>query len=382
MSSMLRIAHVSDCYLPRVGGIETQVHGLALRQQRRGHHVQVITSVGVEADGLAADVPVLRPAARGGGAAGRIRYGHSVAARRAVLAGRYDVVHAHLSTFSPLALLNAAAAARAGVPTVITMHSLLGAAPLGQVVDLLSPGLARQVTWTAVSDRCAADLRRALGGRRAVSVLPNGVDVAAWRQDCAPRAPGRLVIVSVGRLARRKRPHQLLRMLREARARIPPHVDVQARIIGDGPLYASLRRDLARHGMSDWARLLGGCPHSRIREIYRDADLYVAPAKLESFGIAALEARCAGLPVIAYARTGVADYIVDGRDGLLVDDDAAMVDALTAAATSPGRLAAIRSHNACHPPPVSWAEVLDRTEEIYAPVAPATRSPSSVVGAE
>jgi hypothetical protein len=27
-----------------------------------------------------------------------------------------------------------------------------------------------------------------------------------------------------------------------------------------------------------WARLLGGCPHSRIREIYRDADLYVAPA--------------------------------------------------------------------------------------------------------
>jgi glycosyltransferase involved in cell wall biosynthesis len=382
MSSMLRIAHVSDCYLPRVGGIETQVHGLALRQQRRGNHVQVITSVGVEADGLADDVPVLRPAARSGGAAGRIRYGHSWAARRAVRAGRYDVVHAHLSTFSPLALLNAAAAARAGVPTVITMHSLLGAAPLGQVVDLLSPGLARQVTWTAVSDRCAADLRRALGGRRAVSVLPNGVDVAAWRQDCAPRAPGRLVIVSVGRLARRKRPHQLLRMLREARARIPPHVDVQARIIGDGPLYASLRRDLARHGMSDWARLLGGCPHSRIREIYRDADLYVAPAKLESFGIAALEARCAGLPVIAYARTGVADYIVDGRDGLLVEDDAAMVDALTAAATSPGRLAAIRSHNACHPPSVSWAEVLDRTEEIYAPVAPATRSPSSVAGAE
>ena len=34
----MRIAHVSDCYLPRTGGIETQVRGLALAQAARGHY--------------------------------------------------------------------------------------------------------------------------------------------------------------------------------------------------------------------------------------------------------------------------------------------------------------------------------------------------------
>ena len=207
------------------------------------------------------------------------------------------------------------------------MHSLLGAAPLGQVVDLLSRGLARQVTWTAVSDRCAADLRRALGGRQAVSVLPKGVNVAAWRQDCAPRAPGRLVIVSVGPGAAQTPAPAAADASRGARS----HPAACGRAGADHRRRPAVRVAAARSRAARHVRLgaAGSLPALRIREIYRDADLYVAPAKLESFGIAALEARCPGLPVIAYACTGVADYIVDGRDGLLVDDDAAMVDALT-----------------------------------------------------
>ena len=41
----LRIVHVSDCYLPRLGGIERQVHDLAVRQRQRGHEVQIVTCV-------------------------------------------------------------------------------------------------------------------------------------------------------------------------------------------------------------------------------------------------------------------------------------------------------------------------------------------------
>jgi hypothetical protein len=43
-SATVRIAHVSDCYAPRTGGIETQVAALATRQSLAGEDVRVITA--------------------------------------------------------------------------------------------------------------------------------------------------------------------------------------------------------------------------------------------------------------------------------------------------------------------------------------------------
>ena len=42
----LKIALISDCYVPRLGGIEMQVHDLARQLQRAGHEVVVITTTG------------------------------------------------------------------------------------------------------------------------------------------------------------------------------------------------------------------------------------------------------------------------------------------------------------------------------------------------
>src|ERR1700726_4568638 len=50
----MRIAHVSDCYLPRLGGIELQVHDLAERQAAAGHEVTVITTTAGPDPGLRA----------------------------------------------------------------------------------------------------------------------------------------------------------------------------------------------------------------------------------------------------------------------------------------------------------------------------------------
>ena len=104
------------------------------------------------------------------------------------------------------------------------------------------------------------------------------------------------------RLALRKRPHHYVKMLRRARELVPADVRLEAVIIGDGPRRAGIERYLAKHGMTDWVTLYGRATHEQIREVYRDADFFVAPATLESFGIAALEARSAGLPVIAHAE--------------------------------------------------------------------------------
>ena len=59
----------------------------------------------------------------------------------------------------------------------------------------------------------------------------------------------------------------------------------------------------------------GASPGQKIRELLQRCDVYLAPATLESFGIAALEARSAGLPVIGMAGGGISDFIEHGVEG-------------------------------------------------------------------
>ncbi|HEY9483413.1 MAG TPA: glycosyltransferase family 4 protein [Micromonosporaceae bacterium] len=363
----MRIVHVSDCYLPRVGGIERQIHDLAVRQRQRGHDVQIVTSVaGASAAGVDG-IAVHRPRPRSGGDPTTIRYLWSTWGRRHVLDSDADVVHVHASTISPLAFATAAATARLGIPTVVTVHSLWAyASPLFRWADRALRWREWPLTWSAVSSVAAEPLRRILGPDVPVAVLPNGVDAEAWRTPPTAHDAKHVVITSVGRLAARKRPRQLLRILRHARAAIPADIQIEAVLAGDGPLAPSLRRYLARHDMTQWVRLVGAACPEEIRRIHARADLYVAPAVLESFGIAALEARCAGLPVVAYRGTGIADFVLDGVEGLLVADDDDMMQRIVALATSPETLGRMRLHNATTDPRVSWADTIRLSDSLYA----------------
>ena len=422
----MRIVHVTDCYLPRMGGIERQVHGLATAQLAAGHQVSVITSVPAAggspatraapwpadglaasqaadgpapfsvpdgpaafslADGLAASSPadgpaasspadgpaasspadglaVIRPAGAGG-RPGSIRYLTSLRGRQAVAQGGYDLVHVHASTFSPMAYLAAGAASRAGVPTVATLHSLWSyATPIFRSFDAALDWRRWPITWTAVSTAAAESLSQVLRPGTEISVLANGVRPELWRLPRRPRDPRRVVIVSVMRLAARKRPLQLLKVLRAARAQVPAGIDISVQIIGAGPQWDTMLSYLARHRMTDWVELTGQLDQQAIRDRFADADLYVSPATLESFGIAALEARCAGLPVIAFAGTGVADFIEHGRNGLLVRSDEELAAAVARLARSPharAELAGAEGRESDY----SWDEVLHTCGQVY-----------------
>ena len=108
-------------------------------------------------------------------------------------------------------------------------------------------------------------------------------------------------VVSAMRLVPRKRPVAALAVLRGARAILDPAVPLRATIVGEGP---QRRVDGAlpahpRHGLGRAAR--AGRPGGAAPAA-PGADAYLTTARLEAFGIAALEARAAGLPVVAPAR--------------------------------------------------------------------------------
>src|SRR5206468_4260912 len=65
-----------------------------------------------------------------------------------------------------------------------------------------------------------------------------------------------------------------------------------------------------------------------VKALLATSHFFVLPSKLEAFGIAALEARAAGLPVIAMREGGVGEFIGHGKEGLLAADDAQLADSI------------------------------------------------------
>jgi len=380
---------VTDAYLPKQGGIEVQVHDLAVRQLLAGHDVEVLTcapeatpdvatepadaatpATDVADAGLTPDTAL--PASPVGPRVHRVRIPWGRVRRtNAMIHQRYrserpDVVHVHLSVLSPLGILAVRAASRCGIPVLVTLHSLWWyATPLYRIADLLLRWGSWRVHWGAVSELAAAPLRSIVGRRADVSVLPNGVEPGNWTVEPVPRDPAEVVVVSVMRLAARKRPRALLQVVRTARAGLPEGVRLRVVVVGDGPQRPRLEREIAHLGLTDVVELVGRRERDQIRELYRRADVYLAPAILESFGIAALEARCAGVPVIARSQTGIADFIHDGKHGLLAPTDAGLAAALTRLARDPQLRERLAQNNREGAPDTGWADVLQRCELSY-----------------
>ncbi len=383
----MKIALLSDCYLPRLGGIEVQVHDLAGRLRQRGHEVAVFTATpgahgerggrvdevdGVPVHRLALRLPFELP----------VNPFAPPELRRRLAAGRYDVAHVHTGVVSPFAVDCTRVALALALPTVLTWHCML---------DRLEPAFAaagyvrrwaeRGVAMNAVSQVAAAPLQRILGDAGTVTVLPNGIDVAQWapvgggprsRWTGGPGEPGEdgetapVRVVSAMRLAARKRPLALLRTMLAVRRALPERVGLRLLVLGDGPGRRRMERFVAAHDMAGWVSLPGRVSRAELHSAYLASDVYVAPARLESFGIAALEARTAGLPVVGRTGSGVGEFVREGVNGLLAADDAEMARCLTRLVTDAGLREAMATVNRSEPPAQSWDLVVRRAEGEYA----------------
>ncbi len=366
----MRVALVSDWFLPRVGGIELHLRDLALALRARGVDAQIVTTT--RGADVVDGVPVHRvPAALAPGPA----FAFSPSALRRVAevirAERFDVVHAHASVVSPVAYAGALAGARAKLPTVLTFHSMLhrSALLLGASEALFGWAHGR-IVLSAVSSVVAAQATRWMPDA-GVAVLPNGVDAAFWRAGprTGLRDDGELLYVTAMRLSRKKRPFALLRAFTSATRFVGGVSRMRLVFAGDGPERMAIARHAAALGVGDRVELRGHIGRDELRRLYATAHAFVLPSERESFGIAALEARAAGLPVVAMLGSGARDFIHQGVDGLLVRDEGELSRAISRLALDAPFRAYVTSHNAASAPPYDWADVAGLHEKIYVAAA-------------
>lgn len=369
----MKVALLSDCYLPRLGGIEVQVHDLAAQLRAHGHDVEVFTATlgshgerhgfieqvdGTTVHRMALRLPWELP----------VNPLAPPEVRRRLAAGGFDVAHVHMGVVSPFATDMADVALGLGLPTAITWHCLIERSrPFFRLTGHARRWAARGASLSAVSGIAAESVRGIVGPGAEVEVLPNGIDVGLWAPSAPRERPheGPVRVVAAMRLAARKRPRAVLEVAAAARAQLPPGAGFTLELLGEGPERRRLEHFAAAHHMEEWTRLPGRVSRDELRERYWSADLYLTPARLEAFGIAALEARTAGLPVLARSGTGVADFVQHGVDGLLAADDDALASALARLISDSRLRETMARHAATTPPSQSWPEVVSLAEAEY-----------------
>lgn len=234
---------------------------------------------------------------------------------------------------------------RPKVPYVVTLKGVAadearhesGPAALGlRVAALLEARNARRAGRVVVPSRYAARMARRFYGIPAerLAVVPEPVDRRSRDGDSGHPPRSDPTVLSVARQYPRKRTDLLLRALPHLAHRVPT---VRLRIVGDGPELPRLRRLASSLRIGARVTFLGRVTDRALAEEYARADCFALPSEQEAYGIAAVEAMAAGLPVVA-ARAGATPEVVDdGVTGLLIEpgDVTALTDALTRVLSNP-----------------------------------------------
>jgi glycosyltransferase involved in cell wall biosynthesis len=260
-------------------------------------------------------------------------------ARRFLKQYRPDIVHVHFAYHDSRALW-ALGAERLVVTPYGSDVEALPAGLRGVVARRLLRTVLRRARAVVTASAYLMDRTEAFGALpdpAVREVIGFGVD---WRRFAAAERPprGRAPIV-IG-YAKGLHAYYGPLVLLDAIARLRNEaVPVRLRVAGQGPLAATLAERasvLGIEGMVEWP---GELPDHALPAFFGDLDLFAMPSHREAYGVAALEAAAAGVPVVASRVGGIPEVVADGESGLLVPpgDAAALADALAALARDPGR---------------------------------------------
>jgi len=153
--------------------------------------------------------------------------------------------------------------------------------------------------------------------QKEIPVTPFGVDLAAYAFPGKERTEDTLTVGIVKTLAPIYAVDDLIRGFARLRE-LDSSLAVKLVIYGDGPQRRELELLSEACGVSEHVTFAGRIPHDEVPAALRAMDLFVLPSSQESFGVVAVEAMAAGLPVVATDVPGFQEIVVDGVTGLIV----------------------------------------------------------------
>jgi glycogen(starch) synthase len=239
----------------------------------------------------------------------------------------YDLIHAHdwLVSFAARTLKQGV-----GLPLVATMHATEAGrnqgihTPMQHYIHTMEWMLTYEA-WRVVC--CSRFMAQEVTGtlrvpRDKVRVVPNGVDpkrvqcgdsgdeLELFRSQWA--APAERIVLFVGRLVREKGVEVLIDALP---AVVAAHPEAKFVVAGGGD-YEGLAARARSNGVEHKVAFTGFLPEADLPRMYKVAEVAVFPSLYEPFGIVALEAMAAGVPVVTSDIGGFREVVRHGQTGL------------------------------------------------------------------
>lgn len=244
--------------------------------------------------------------------------------------GGVDLVHAHdwLVAFSGIALKHAYK-----VPLLATFHATEYGRHRGNIVGDLSQaihGLEWQLSYEAWRVICcsqfmASELNAAFRvPLDKVDVIPNGIDsspfdalegldLSEFRSRFA--TPDERIVFCVGRVVYEKGALQLVEAFPRVLSAYP---NARLVVTGDGPNLPLVRARAHELGLDGQVTFTGFVSIEDRNRLFKVADVAVFPSLYEPFGIVALEAMVARVPVVASNVGGLTEVVAHNQSGILV----------------------------------------------------------------
>ncbi len=385
----MRVAFVSEVFLPAVDGVVTRLTHTLEELAAAGDQVLVVAPAGGP-PGYAGAAVVAMPALPmplypDGVGYPEKRISLPVPRLSRALDGfRPDVIHA----INPMLLAAGGVryARRRGIPLVASYHANIPSYARCYGLGRLEGAGWRYVRWLhnladvnlATSHATLAMLRERRIER--LALWPYGIEPMlrepravepAWRSRLSGGRPERPLLLYVGRLAKEKDVTQLLGAVRD-------RDDVALAIVGDGPLRSELETAFAGTPTVFHGILRG----EDLAAAYATADVFVFPSRSETLGLVMLEAHTAGLPVVAADSAASRELVRDGIDGLRYDPDTrgSLAAAIARIVADPALAEAMSARAREAVATASWRGATAVLREHYAAViGQATRSPAPVV---
>jgi phosphatidylinositol alpha-mannosyltransferase len=365
----MKIGLVSPYDLAVPGGVNSHISHLAENFEEMGHEVRLIAP--------SSDVRNLAPNAIAIGHPRQIPAGGSIArmsmsprlarpVKRILAEEAFDVVHVHepLVSFMPVQFLRFSEAVNVG-----TFHAAResGARLYVYTRRLLKDAFRGLDGKIAVSQAAAKLIQPHFPGY--YNIIPNGVDLERFSAPTEPLPElndGKLNILFLGRLEKRKGLSYLLRAFVQVKAALP---NARLVVVGsaDERQLRAYKRWVEESNVRDVV-FAGYVPFEMLARYHHSCQVFCAPnTGNESQGIILLEAMAAGLPVVASNIDGFAQVITHGVEGMLVrpKDSDALAAALIEVAGHADLRASMGAKGSERAQHYSWERISQRVLSYY-----------------
>lgn len=227
---------------------------------------------------------------------------------------RQRIQHLHNHFANPSAIVGYLATRYLGIDFSLTLHGI-------SEFDYPAGLLLREKLEHARFVACVSHFGRAQAMRitspecwSKMRIVRCGIDISRFSSRSDASRNTRLRLLHVGRLSAEKGQAGLISAFAQIRQR---GVDAELRILGDGPLEASLKNQVRDLDLVDHCFFLGRQGEEGVLEELRTADAFVIASLMEGLPVVLMEALACQVPVIAPCVAGIPELVVHDETGLL-----------------------------------------------------------------